>query len=145
MVSSGKQKMEVRFHGPLLHTGPGRRCLVWPLPTALPVWEGLLLRRIRDKRSLARRGHSTRDLLWGPVSRVGPGLSPPGGLGSTELPSASQPHPEALRVLEVHLPQAGQDSPLPSPPSSVLVGLGGDQGQTPASFGQADLCVSVRG
>lgn len=54
VVSSGKQEMEIRFHGPLLHTGLGRRCLVWPLPTALPIWEGLLLRRIRDKWSLTR-------------------------------------------------------------------------------------------
>lgn len=116
-------------------------CLLWPVTwqEAAGAWApGVLLR------GSCPCGHSTRDLLWGPVGRVGPGLSPPGGLGSTELPSASQPHPEALRVLEVHLPQAGQDSPLPPLPSSVLVGLGGDQGQTPASFGQADLCVSVR-
>ena len=85
------------------------------------------------------------------MGRVGSGICPPGGLGSTELPSASQPHPEALGVLEVHLPRAGQDHPprrTSSPPFalvSVLVGLGGDQGQTLTSFGQADLCVSMHG
>ena len=41
-------------------------------------------------------------------------------------------------------PQAGQDSPLPIPPTlralvPVLLGLGGDQGQSLTSFGQADL------
>lgn len=87
-------------------------CPLWPVTwqEAAGAWAlGVLLR------GSCSCGHSTWDLLWGPVGRVGPGLSPPGGLGSTELPLASQPHPDALRVLEVHLPQAGQDYPPPPP------------------------------
>lgn len=43
-VGSGEQEVDVRVRALLLLPGPGRRCLLWPLPTVPPVWEGLLLR-----------------------------------------------------------------------------------------------------
>ena len=43
-VGSGEQEVDVRVRALLLLTSLGRRCLLWPPPTAPPVWEGLLLR-----------------------------------------------------------------------------------------------------
>lgn len=92
-------------------------CCLWPVTwqEAAGAWvRGILLQ------GCCPCSLSTWDLLGGPVGRVGSGLCAPGGLGSTELPLASQPHPEALRVLEVHLPQAGQDHPPAAPPHPHL-------------------------
>ena len=116
-------------------------CPLWPVTwqEAAGAWAlGVLLR------GSCSCGHSTWDLLWGPVGRVGPGLSPPGGLGSTELPLASQGPRGPPTPGRAGLPPA-PSAPPPFALVCVLVGLGGDQGQTLTSFGQADLCVSVRG
>ena len=50
-----------------LLTGPGRCCLLWPPPTAPPIWEGLLLRTTEIKRSLAG---STPKLTASPLASV---------------------------------------------------------------------------